>query len=378
MVEKQEQSTENRILIAGGGTGGHVYPALATIEALKEKGAFQFLYVGGKNGIETRIVPQYNIPMETIWISGIARSLTLKNLMFPIKFLMSLLKSWKIVKNFKPHAAVGTGGYVSGPILFVAAKMGVPVLIQEQDVFPGLTTRLLAKYADCICLSFEGAKKYFQDYAENIVVTGNPVRKGIAAMEKEAGLEEWELESSKLTLFVFGGSQGARSINQALIKILPQLQKKYEFQLLWQTGESQFDSVMENFSAGKPGIHIMPYVKKMDAAYAAADVVLSRAGAITLAELALVAKAAVLVPYPYAAGNHQEHNSRVMEEADAAIMVLEGENWENKLRNALEKLFDSPELRQQQSDAWEKIARPGAAEAISEEIVKLIRTKNLN
>ena len=378
MTENQTNRDEKRILIAGGGTGGHVYPALATIEALKEKGQFEFLYVGGKNGIETRIVPKHSIPMETIWISGIARSLTFKNLLFPLKIMMSLIKSWKIVKKFKPHAAVGTGGYVSGPILFVAAKMGVPVLIQEQDVYPGLTTRLLAKYADCICLSFEGADKHFQEYLNKLVLTGNPVRKGIAKYDRKSAINEMKLEENKLTLFVFGGSQGARSINLAMIDLLPKLLKKYDFQILWQTGESQYASVTERFTDTYKNAHVMPYVQKMDAAYAVSDVVLSRAGAITLAELALVGKSAVLVPYPYAAGNHQEHNSRIMEEAGAAIMVLEGENWETKLQEALEKLFQNETLRHQQSAAWKTLARPNAAELISDEVLKLIKTRNQN
>lgn len=378
MTARQSTGDAKRILIAGGGTGGHVYPALATIEALKEKGDFEFLYVGGKNGIETRIVPQHNIPMETIWISGIARSLALKNLAFPIKMIMSLLKSWKIIRQFKPDVAVGTGGYVSGPILFVAAKMGVPVLIQEQDVHPGLTTRLLVKHADRLCLSFEGAKKHFSDYLDKVVVTGNPVRKGLGDVDRQEALKEWKLNDQRLTLFLFGGSQGARSVNLAMAKILPALAEKFDFQMLWQTGESQYDTVMAAVTGDRSNLHIMPYVKQMAEAYAAADVVLSRAGAITLAELALAAKPAVLVPYPHAAGNHQEHNSRIIEEAGAAMMVLEGENWEAKLQTALEKLFSDADLRKSQSAAWKTLARPQAAEMISEEILKLMKEKNRN
>lgn len=369
---------KRRILIAGGGTGGHVYPAMATIEALKKKGDFQFLYVGGKHGIETRIVPRYQIPLKTIWISGFARSLTVKNLTFPVKLLMSLYQSWNIVRKFNPHVAVGTGGYVSGPVLFAAAKRGVPVLIQEQNVYPGVTTRLMAKYARRICLSFADARKYFPQYSEKLVVTGNPVRQDLTAISREAALKSLGLESGKLTLVIFGGSQGARSINTTMINILPELAEKYQLQVIWQTGESQFYAVQEQFRYEGKNIKMMSYIQDMDAAYAAADVVICRAGAITLAELAIVAKPAVLVPYPFAAGNHQEHNSRTIAGAGAALMVAEKEGWEAKLQNAIETLLENPELREQQSNAWKKLALPNAAEVISAEILKLMNTLNKN
>jgi UDP-N-acetylglucosamine--N-acetylmuramyl-(pentapeptide) pyrophosphoryl-undecaprenol N-acetylglucosamine transferase len=363
---------ERRILIAGGGTGGHVYPALAMIEALKKKGNFQFLYVGGKNGIETRIVPRYQIPLKTIWISGFARSLTIKNLTFPVKLLMSLYQSWNIVRKFKPDVAVGTGGYVSGPVLFVAAKKGVPVLIQEQDVYPGVTTRLLAKHAWRICLSFEGTRKYFLQHSEKLAVIGNPVRQDLTAISHEDAQKHLGLVSGKVTLFIFGGSQGARSINTAMINILPDLTGKYDLQVIWQTGESQFTVVQERFRYEGKNIKMMPYIQEMDAAYAAADIVICRAGAIALAELAIVAKPAVLIPYPFAAGNHQEHNSRMIAEAGAALMVAEKADWEAELRCAIETLLENSELREQQSSAWKKLARPNAADLISEEILKLM------
>ena len=169
-----------RVLIAGGGTGGHVYPALAIIDGLREKGSFEFLYVGGNGGIETRIVPPRQIPLKAIWISGFARSLSLKNLLFPIKLAVSMVQSWQIIRKFRPDVAVGTGGYVSGPVMYVAAQSGVPVLIQEQDVYPGITTRLLARYARRICLSFAAAQEHLSPHRAKITVTGNPVRAGLA------------------------------------------------------------------------------------------------------------------------------------------------------------------------------------------------------
>jgi len=373
MTKKQDDDTAKRILIAGGGTGGHVYPALATIEALKKRGDFKFLYVGGKNGIETRIVPSQNIPMKTIWIAGIARSLTLKNLLFPFKLLASLAASWKIVSRFRPDAAVGTGGYVSGPVLFITAKRGVPVLIQEQDVHPGLTTKLLAKHAKKICLAFPGAEKHFLGMSEKIVVTGNPVRNDLLGITPAEGRKIWQLDKDKLTIFVFGGSQGARSINEAMGKILPALLRKYDIQLLWQTGEKQYDAVIESLEIDEKRVRIVPYVKKMNAAYAAADLIICRAGAITLAELANVGKPAVLVPYPFAAGDHQVRNSQMIVEAGAAIMVEEKNGWGANLQMAIERLLTDPALREQQSTAWQKLARPTAADDIAAEIIKLIK-----
>ncbi|MCB0299207.1 MAG: undecaprenyldiphospho-muramoylpentapeptide beta-N-acetylglucosaminyltransferase [Calditrichaeota bacterium] len=364
-----------RVLIAGGGTGGHVYPALATIEALKKQGVTQFLYVGGKKGIETKIVPKYGIPMETIWISGIARSFTLKNLLFPFKMMSSLLNSWRIVSNFKPHVAIGTGGYVSGPILFAAAKRGVPVLIQEQDVHPGVTTRLLAKYAKTICLAFPAAVEKFREMAEKLKVTGNPVRQDLGKLSKNEGRDIWKLAQNRQTIFIFGGSQGARSINIAMQNLLPKLLKTYDLQVIWQTGESQYQSVVESVAIDPKRVKVVPYVQDMDAAYAVADLVICRAGALTLAELAIVQKPAILIPYPFAAGDHQIHNSRMIETAGAATMIPEGEGWESRLQSAIENALNKPELLAQQQHAWQPLARPNAARDIAAAALSLVENR---
>lgn len=366
---------KKRVLIAGGGTGGHVYPALAIIEALKEKAEIECLYVGGKNGIETRIVPPLGIPMATIWIAGFSRSWTLKNLLFPVKLLSSLFKSRQIIRQFAPDVAVGTGGYVSGPPLYVAAKMKVPVLIQEQDAYPGVTTRLLAKYARRVCLSFEAAQKHFPELLEKLTVTGNPIRGNLDKGNRQKAIENWDLEDGRKTIFIFGGSQGARSINIAMSTILPEILEKYDVQVLWQTGRGQFESVMAANTVKNDRVKIVPYVEKMNDAYACADLIVCRAGASSLAELALVAKPTVLVPYPYAAGDHQVHNSRMMADAGAALMVQEGERWEIKLQSALEKILDDEKLQKSMPDAWQEIARPNAAAEIAGEILALANEK---
>jgi UDP-N-acetylglucosamine--N-acetylmuramyl-(pentapeptide) pyrophosphoryl-undecaprenol N-acetylglucosamine transferase len=358
-------------LIAGGGTGGHIYPAIATIEALAEKGQFDFLFVGGKKGIEMNLIPKYGIAMKSIWISGFQRYFTLKNLLFPLKLLVSLVQSWKIIREFSPAVVVGTGGYVTGPILYAASKMGLPVLIQEQDVFPGVTTRLLKKHADRICLAFEGAKKYFEDCLGKIVVTGNPVRKNLKAKSKSDALKRWDFDSGRPVLFVFGGSQGSRAINKAIIEILPNLVDKHNVQLLWQTGEKEYQKI-QALGINYHAVRILPFIYEMEDAYSAADIIVSRAGAITLAELAIVQKPVILVPYPFAAGRHQEHNARFIEQEGAAIQIREEEGWSQKLIDTLTKLLGDKSLQNRIADSWQKLARPNAAAQIADEVIKLI------
>lgn len=359
-------------MIAGGGTGGHVYPAIATIEALREKGDFEFLFVGGKNGMEMNIVPKYDVPLKSIWISGFQRYFTLRNILFPIKLLVSLIQSWLIARKFKPAAAVGTGGYVTGPILYAASKMGVPVLIQDQNVYPGITTRLLKKHARTICIAFEGAKKYLEDCLEKIVVTGNPVRKKLNVHSRAEAAKKWNLNPDKPVIFVFGGSQGARAINHALVKILPQFLETQDVQVLWQTGQKDFDTIKESEISKSNNVRIHPYIHEMDFAFSAADVIVSRAGAITLAELAVVQKPVILIPYPLAAGRHQEHNAKFIEDQGAALVIMEGPGWEAYLTGALEKLLRDQFLREIMAAAWQKLARPQAASQIAEEVIKLI------
>ena len=363
---------EKRVLVTGGGTGGHIYPALAIIEVLKTMGDFEFLYVGGKQGIETRIVPAREIALETIWIAGLARSLTLKNVLFPIKLLVSLLQSWRIVRRFRPHVAIGTGGYVSGPILYVAAKMGVPVLIFDADAHPGVTSRLLAKYARRVCLGFDAARQFFSGNEAKLRFTGNPVRSHLLRDDRAALLRKWGLGEDRLTILVFGGSQGARAINQAMTDILPKLLNTHPVQFLWQTGAGEFEQFRESQQLPEHTVKMVPYIEEMSEAYTIADIIVCRAGATTLAELAIVAKPTILVPYPYSAGNHQVYNARTVMEAGAAFMVEQREGWEQSLLKHLEMLLKDKTVRERQSQSWKKLARPNAAQEIGEEIVHLI------
>ncbi len=362
---------QRRILVTGGGTGGHVYPALAIVESLKKMGDFKFLYVGGKHGIETRIVSGQGLTLETIRIAGFARSLSMKNLIFPIKLLVSLVQSWGIVRRFRPHAAVGTGGYVSGPILYIAAKAGVPVLIFDADAHPGVTSRLLARYARRICLGFETARRFFTGHEEKLRFTGNPVRSGLIRNDKEALLRKWGFSNERLTLLVFGGSQGARAINQAIAQLAMELLDALPVQILWQCGRGEFEELRKTLSLPQDRVKLLPYIEEMSEAYTVADIILCRAGATTLAELAIVAKPTILVPYPFAAGNHQVHNARAIMETGAALMIEQGEGWEKRLAEALRNLFSDETLRQRQSAAWQKLTKPDAAREIALQVLEL-------
>lgn len=359
-------------MIAGGGTGGHVYPAIATMEALRKRVPVEFLYVGGFGGIETRIVPELRIPLKTIWVSGFQRFATWRNLLFPVKLLVSLVHSVFIVASFRPRLAVGTGGYVSGPVLFVAALLGIPVVIQEQDVYPGVTTRLLARFATKICLAYEGARSYLSDFENKIVVTGNPVRQELAVYSPEEAKRKWGFAPDAPVLFVFGGSQGAQSINEAVSRIAGALLEETDVQIIWQTGEKNYNQVIAQGKWDEHRVRIVPYLKEIGLAYSAADLILSRAGAITLAELAVVAKPAILVPFPHAAGQHQLHNAEWIARQGAARVVREGPGWQIELKQVLSDLLKDRASQLRMQEAWRKIATPDASERIATEILKLL------
>lgn len=361
------------MVFAGGGTGGHVYPALAIIEALQEMGKFEILYVGGYHGIENKIIPRRGIPFRRIWIAGFQRYFTLKNLLFPVKLIVSLMQSFFILKRFKPDAVVGTGGYVSGPPVYLASRMGIPVLIQEQNSYPGVTTRQLAKYADVVCAAFPEVKDYLPQLKGELLIAGNPVRKSLQITGKSVAAKKWNLDPSRPVIFIFGGSQGARSINQAMGEIAPALMEKYRVQLLWQTGERNFPEMQNWEIAFHPDVHILPYVEEIDRAYSVADIIVSRAGAITLAELSRAGKPCVLVPYPHAAANHQEHNAASVARAGAALVVKEDENLRENLRAALERLLSDADRARRMRESWEKFSRPDAAEKIAARIIQLIQ-----
>ena len=362
-----------KILFAGGGTGGHVYPALACIEALQRKGEFQFLYVGGYRGIENSIIPLKQLKFKKIWISGLQRYFTLKNLLFPLKVVVSLLQSLFILLGFKPQVVVGTGGYVSGPVVYTASKLGIPTLIQEHDSYPGVTTRILARYADYICVPYETVREYFAKRPESVLVYGVPVRNSLQITDKKQAVKTWDLKPDQPVILVFGGSQGAQALNLAIREMATYFIQEYQVQWLWQTGKKNIDEVRAWPVASEERVVIVDYVDAMDAAYSAADIIISRAGAITLAELSMAQKPCILVPYPHAAANHQEKNARTIANLGAAILVKEGRDFIKELREAVSRLLSDRNYASTMGKKWKEVSRPDAAGRIADHIIKMMK-----
>ena len=321
-----QQVNNIKVILSGGGTGGHIFPAVAIANAIKEKAPYtDILFVGAKGRMEMEKVPAAGYPIEGLWISGLQRRLTVDNLMFPVKVISSLFKALKIIKSFKPDVVVGTGGYASGATLRVASWLGIPTLIQEQNSFPGITNKMLAPKADLICVAYEGMENFFP--AGKIRLTGNPVRNDIEFnnYSKEDALRHFNLDSAKPTLLVVGGSLGARTINHSIhagLRILADC----NIQLIWQTGKHYAIQAAKAVTEYKlNGIMTMPFIKEMDMAYSAADIVVSRAGAIAISELCLTGKPSILVPSPNVAEDHQTKNALALSMRNAAILIKDSD-----------------------------------------------------
>jgi len=369
------QNKNIRVILSGGGTGGHIFPAVAIANAVKATAPeAAILFVGAKGRMEMEKVPAAGYPIEGLWISGLQRRLTVDNLMFPFKVISSLYHAWKIIRNFKPDVVVGTGGYASGPTLRMAALLGIPTLIQEQNSFPGITNKLLATKADRICVAYEGMEKFFP--AAKIRFTGNPVRNDIEfnVPDREKALQFFSLQPANVTLLVVGGSLGARTINQSIHAGLKRLADA-GIQLIWQTGkkyESQAALAVHDFE-GK-GIRTMPFIKEMDKAYAAADIVISRAGAIAISELCISGKPSVLVPSPNVAEDHQTKNAIALSSRNAAILVMDREAH----TTLIDTVINLAKNKSEQLDLSKNIssmAMRNSASLIAEQIFELANKK---
>jgi len=367
---------EHKILISGGGTGGHIFPAIAIADAIKKKlPGVDILFVGAKGRMEMEKVPLAGYPIQGLWISGFQRRLTLRNLLFPLKLIFSLIKAGRIINKFKPDVVVGVGGYASGPIGQMAARKGIPLVLQEQNSFPGITNKLLAKKALKICVAYEGMERYFPK--EKLYLAGNPVRQNVIeiAGKREQACQYFELEKGKPIVLIVGGSQGARSINESVSKNL-ELLVMNNLQLLWQTGklytEKAGKDILEKLSGNnKNRVRVKEFINKMDLAYAAADIVVSRAGAIAISELCTVGKPSVLIPLPSAAEDHQTKNALALVEQDAAIHLKDSEASE-KLAEHVSDLAKNQARREQLSKNIKKMSIPDSADKIADEVIALI------
>lgn len=361
-------------MFAGGGTGGHLFPALAIADEIKRRVPdAEITFVGTKDKIEARVVAQRGYNFAPIWISGFRRKLTLSNLLFPIKVVVALVQSFFLMKKLMPDVVVGTGGYVCGPPLFVASWLGIPTLIQEQNSFPGVTTRKLASRVNEVHITFEISKKYLKRL-DNVKLSGNPTSAKLGTVSREDGAKFFNLNPNRKTLLVFGGSLGATSINNETERILPAL-LKLDVQLIWQTGQIDFEKIDASVrtkldETNKKRVRVLKFIDQMELAYAAANLALCRAGASTLAELTVVGLPSVLVPYPFATADHQTENTKAMVEQGAAVMIKDSEMSQHLLQT-ITRLFADEKKLMMMSEKARALGKPEAASTIAKAALAL-------
>jgi len=361
-----------KILVTGGGTGGHVFPAIAIADAIKKmRPDTEFLFVGAIGKMEMERVPQAGYAIEGLNITGFQRSMSLKNLAFPIKLLRSLWKARSIVRKFQPDVVIGTGGYASGPVMQAAQRAGIPTLIQEQNSYAGVTNKILGKKAARICVAYDHMEQFFPQ--EKIVFTGNPVRSDILDLQgkREEGLKHYGLDPEKKTIVVIGGSLGARTLNNAMRDNVELFEQQEAIQVIWQCGKFYEYEYTAMETAKLPNVQCLAFIDRMDLLYAVADVLISRAGALTISELCLVGKPAILVPSPNVAEDHQTKNALALVEKVAARLVRDGDAKEKMLQDAL-LILENEALAFSLSESIRQLGRPNAAEAIAREAIKLV------
>lgn len=361
-----------RLIISGGGTGGHVFPAIAIANAFRERHPdADILFVGAEGKMEMIRVPEAGYKIIGLWISGLSRKLSVSLLTFPFKLISSYWKARSIVKEFRPHVTIGTGGYASGPMIMAAVKFNIPTILQEQNSYAGLTNKSLARHASRICVAYPGMEKYFPK--DKVLITGNPVRKDIVNLEnkRDKALNHFGFVSNGRTLLVLGGSGGARTINESVLAGIDTLIDS-NIQLIWQTGKVYYESVKAQISnKDLRKVRLYDFMKEMDLAYAAANVVVSRAGALSISELCLAKKPSVLVPSPNVAEDHQTKNARALVDEQAAIMISDVQAKEQLVSEAIRLLHDEKSC-QSLSENIGRFGKPNATEDIVNEIEKLL------
>lgn len=360
--------TNYKFILSGGGTGGHIYPAIAIANELKTQFPdAEFLFVGAQDKMEMQKVPQAGYEIKGLWIAGLQRKLTLQNLMFPLKLATSLLESRRIIKQFKPNVVIGTGGFASGPLLQAAGGAGIPTVIQEQNSFPGITNKLLSKKANAICVAYGNLERFFPK--EKIVLTGNPVRQDLIDIEskRDEAIAFYGLDPNKKTLLVLGGSLGARRVNQLIEKELHNLLDQ-DVQIIWQCGKLYFEEYKKH---NQQNVRVVDFIERMDFVYAAADVIISRAGASSVSELCIVGKPVIFIPSPNVAEDHQTKNAQAIVDAKGAILLKESE-LDSQFSIVFEALLKDQGKQKQLSDNIKKLAMPNATKVIVDQIKKLL------
>jgi UDP-N-acetylglucosamine--N-acetylmuramyl-(pentapeptide) pyrophosphoryl-undecaprenol N-acetylglucosamine transferase len=359
-----------RFIISGGGTGGHIYPAIAIANALKMRfPTAQFLFVGAQDKMEMQKVPQAGYAIQGLWIAGLQRKLTLDNLLFPLKLISSLWKSSRIIRKFRPDVVIGTGGFASGPLLQMANSRGIPTLIQEQNSYPGITNKLLSKKASKICVAYDQLDRFFP--ASKLVFTGNPVRQDLLDVQgkRNEAMTHFTLDANKKTLLILGGSLGARRLNQLVEKELEFFESQ-GLQVYWQCGKLYWEQYQKYND--KAGVQVVAFIDRMDLIYAAADFVISRAGASSVSELCLVGKPTLFIPSPNVAEDHQTKNAQAIVAQQGALLLKESE-LDSQFEKVFGGLLANTLLQTELVHNIQKLAKPNATEAIVDEIAKLIQ-----
>ncbi|MDG5788287.1 undecaprenyldiphospho-muramoylpentapeptide beta-N-acetylglucosaminyltransferase [Evansella sp. AB-P1] len=365
-----------KVLVTGGGTGGHIYPALALIRSIKKHNSkAEFLYIGTENGLEAKIISKEDIPFKTVTITGFQRKLSFENVKTVLRFLKAVKVSKKYIKQFKPDIVIGTGGYVCGPVVYAAAKKGIPTVIHEQNSVPGLTNKFLSKYVNKIAISFEDSKDFFPK--EKVELTGNPrAQEVVEAAKSSKGnkLTSLGLSSTRRTVLIVGGSRGAKPINDAVIGILDELGKK-EYQCLYVTGEVHYENVKNEWSKVKSSKNIVcvPYIHDMPQVLSEVDLLVARAGATTLSEITALGLPSILIPSPYVTNNHQEKNCRSLEHVNAARVILEKEMSSEKLLQEIDSIFNDSVTWNEMHHGALKLGQPTSGDELYRIITQLVK-----
>ncbi len=359
-----------KMLVTGGGTGGHLYPALAIIDELKNRMDFDLLYVGTKRGVEANITQKLGIPFRSVWISGLHRKQFARNLLFPLKMLVSLFQSIIIVTKFNPDLVIGTGGYVTWPVLSASCLLGKKTALQEQNQFPGLVTRLLSRHVNQVHITFKDSEKYLKK-AGKIILSGNPTRQELDNASKDEAYRIFKLNPEYRTLLIFGGSQGALGLNRLISEIIEQIINMPNMQVIWGTGPRWYEWIKKETGDLSENIYIFPFIHRMDLAYAAADLIVCRSGATTVAEINRVGVPAIYVPFPGSAEAHQEYNAEICVQADAAAMSHEKEG-SAKLLKRIEWVLSDLKILQNMRENAKKLGEPDAAEQIVNHLMELL------
>ncbi len=360
--------TQPRFILSGGGTGGHIYPAIAIANELRSRfPECAILFVGASDKMEMQKVPQAGYDIKGLWIAGLQRKLTLSNSLFPLKLMSSMVKALDIVRKFKPDVVIGTGGFASGPLLQIAALRGVPTLVQEQNSYPGITNKILGRRASRICVAYENLEKFFPK--NKTILTGNPVRKDLifVAGKRSEGREFFKLLPSRRTLLVLGGSLGSRRINELIAANLDFFDHE-NVEVIWQCGKFYYDQY-KDLTTSK-NVHLFAFIDNMDLAYSAADIIISRAGASSVSELCIVGKPTIFIPSPNVAEDHQTKNAQAIVQKDAAIMIREREL--DNFTNVFLDLLRSEERRNELSENIKKLATPDSTIKIVDEVIKIV------